>query len=74
MAKQNIAYGNGSHDSKGDPVDLNVTRLEVYNATAMVSIIIERGGDVRVICLSIEKAEEIGFLNFSALNELHPKL
>lgn len=64
-----IVYGLSTHDNITDEkATHNVTGLIVGRAD-MIDVTIESNGGVNRISMTMEKAEEIGFINFNAIKQ-----
>ena len=66
--EKTIKWGASSFDTKKmQEATHRVTSINVNNQSNMVSIIIQRGLGVDSVQMSMEHAQEIGFINFNAL-------
>lgn len=65
-----ISFGIGYYDPKEDKkITHNVTSIRVDSSSSTTTVIIEKGIEVSSITLSMELAEEIGFINVKALKD-----
>ena len=63
-----IAWGVGLFDIKsGKDITHNVTGIYVDSYNSICTVIIQKGTDVDTIKISMEYAQEIGFININAL-------
>lgn len=67
---ETIIFGAGLFDIDTlKDIDVRITGIHVDVMNNMVTVIRERGMDVKRITLSMEHAEEIGFINVKALKD-----
>ena len=71
MAQQTVIswQQNLSTRKEGKKTTHAITFIHIDSVTSMVKVVIEKGIDVDSINMTMEHAEDIGFINFEALKQ-----
>jgi hypothetical protein len=68
MSKNRIVYGVGFlHLETMKPATCNITMIHIDNFQHTCFVTREKGSDVKTFTLTMERAQEIGFINIDAL-------
>lgn len=65
-----IHYGIGMVDIKSmKPVTHKITSINIDNISAQIKVVYEKGSEVNQFKISMEQAQEIGFINLNAIEK-----